>query len=72
MFRREGRRRLMSLGYSSSSVKGHCQQEPVQKAKLKASISCVTLPATVTTSSLGRPNILFSVSNTMNTELGAS
>lgn len=72
MFRRESRAWLNPAGYSSSSVKGHCQHELVQKAKLKALITRVTLPATVTTSSLGSPNILFSVSKTMNTELGAS
>lgn len=72
MFRRESRRWLKPAGCFLSSVECLCQHELVQKAKLKALIKSITVPATVITSSLGSPKILFSVSNIMNTELGAS
>lgn len=72
VFRRESRRWLKPAGCFPSPVESLCQHELVQKAKLKTLIKNITVPATVITSSLGSPKILFSVSNTMNTELGAS
>lgn len=60
------------MTFQFSEKRSHDQDEPAQKAGLEAVTGAITLPATVTTSSRGRPNILFSMSNTMNTELGAS